>query len=325
MNQMKYSKKQLMALSDNTGFRAEILEKVLLLMDLLELFFNDPILKEKLVLKGGTALNLFYLELPRLSVDIDLNYIGEVEREKMLLDRKKVEERIIAICKLQKFTLYRKPEVHAGGKLVWRYPSTLGHTGNLEIDLNFMYRIPLLPINKKTSIQIGDSYVKNISVLDIHELAAGKLAALVSRSLGRDLFDTHCLFSNGCLKLEILRPIFVAYLGISNQKNTRKLIPEQITIDFEELQNRLLPMLSKSRLNHENKSIWPKEMLIGVQKSLQTLLPLRENDIAFLDALLDHGEIKPEIITDDLQLQENIKLHPALHWTIFNKLRNKNR
>ena len=35
---MKYSKEQLMALSNNTGFHAKILEKVLLLMDLLELF-----------------------------------------------------------------------------------------------------------------------------------------------------------------------------------------------------------------------------------------------------------------------------------------------
>lgn len=63
---------------------AEILEKALLLMDLLEHFFSDPFLKEKIVLKGGAALNLFYLELPRLSVDVDvdvdLNYIGEIGR-----------------------------------------------------------------------------------------------------------------------------------------------------------------------------------------------------------------------------------------------------
>lgn len=97
----------------------------------------------------------------------------------MVLDRQKIEERIVAICELRKFILYRKPGVHAGGKIIWRYPSTLGHIGNLEIDLNFMYRIPLLPINKKASIQIGNSSVENISVLDIHELAAGKLAALV--------------------------------------------------------------------------------------------------------------------------------------------------
>ncbi|HXN21293.1 MAG TPA: nucleotidyl transferase AbiEii/AbiGii toxin family protein [Candidatus Dormibacteraeota bacterium] len=41
-------------------------------------------LRNKLVLKGGTALNLFYLDLARLSVDIDLNYIG---REEMLSER----------------------------------------------------------------------------------------------------------------------------------------------------------------------------------------------------------------------------------------------
>lgn len=45
-----------------------------------------------------------------------------------------------------RFTIYRKPTVHAGGKVVWRYPSALGNTGNLEIDLNFMYRVPLLSI-----------------------------------------------------------------------------------------------------------------------------------------------------------------------------------
>lgn len=323
---MKYSKEQLLKLSDNTGFRAEILEKVLLLMGLLEYFFSDPLLKERIVLKGGTALNLFYLDLPRLSVDIDLNYIGEVKREKMLPDRERIEERIVAICELQKFVLHRKPTVHAGGKLVWRYSSALGHVGNLEIDLNFMYRIPLLPVNRKTSMRIGDLSVNNIAVLDLHELAAGKLSALVDRSLGRDLFDAHCLFSTGCLNLEILRPIFVTYLGISNQKDIRNLVLEQITIDFKELQNRLLPMLSRNRLSCvENKGIWTKEILIGVQKSLQALLPLRANEIAFLDALLDFGEIKPEIITNDLRLQENIKSHPALHWTIFNAQRNKSR
>ncbi|MCG2795115.1 MAG: nucleotidyl transferase AbiEii/AbiGii toxin family protein [Actinomycetia bacterium] len=39
----------------------------------------------KLVLKGGTALNLFYLDMPRLSVDIDLNYIGAAGRERHAL------------------------------------------------------------------------------------------------------------------------------------------------------------------------------------------------------------------------------------------------
>lgn len=81
---MKYSKEQLQKAAANTGFRAEILEKVFLLMDLLTAFFDDAILKNKAVLKGGTALNLFYLGLPRLSVDLDLNYVGTIEREDMI-------------------------------------------------------------------------------------------------------------------------------------------------------------------------------------------------------------------------------------------------
>lgn len=110
---MKYSNEQLQNIAQDTGFRAEILEKVLLLMDLLAAFADDHILKNNMALKGGTALNLFYLNLPRLSVDIDLNYIGEVDRDKMLQARSIIEERIVSICELQGFAIYRKPTVSA--------------------------------------------------------------------------------------------------------------------------------------------------------------------------------------------------------------------
>lgn len=55
------------------GFRAEIVEKVIQLIGLLNELFDNSFLRQRLVLKGGTALNLFYFNLPRLSVDIDLN------------------------------------------------------------------------------------------------------------------------------------------------------------------------------------------------------------------------------------------------------------
>lgn len=60
---MKHSKEQLNNIAQNTGFRAEIIEKVPLLMDISDAFARDPILKQQMVLKGGTALNLFYLNL----------------------------------------------------------------------------------------------------------------------------------------------------------------------------------------------------------------------------------------------------------------------
>ena len=40
---------------------------------------EDPVPSQRLALKGETALNVFYLDLDRLSVDIDLNYVGALD------------------------------------------------------------------------------------------------------------------------------------------------------------------------------------------------------------------------------------------------------
>ena len=95
---MKISKEKLAAEAELTGFRAEVLEKVIHLLSLMDGFRSHPFLKKRLALKGGTALNLFSFNLPRLSVDIDLNYIGAVERETMLAERPQIEEAIRATC-----------------------------------------------------------------------------------------------------------------------------------------------------------------------------------------------------------------------------------
>jgi predicted nucleotidyltransferase component of viral defense system len=60
-----------------SSYKPEILEKVYRLLSILNQFASVPYLRERLVLKGGTALNLFcFKEIPRLSVDIDFNYVG---------------------------------------------------------------------------------------------------------------------------------------------------------------------------------------------------------------------------------------------------------
>lgn len=55
------------------------------LIDILEEIFSTK-WKDKLVLKGGTAINMFYMDMPRLSVGIDLDYMGN-DREEMLADK----------------------------------------------------------------------------------------------------------------------------------------------------------------------------------------------------------------------------------------------
>jgi predicted nucleotidyltransferase component of viral defense system len=316
---MILSKQKLYQEASETGFRAEILEKVFILMDLLNELTIFPQIKNKWALKGGTALNLFYFNLPRLSVDIDLNYIGNVEREAMLIDRPIVESALIAICQRKGLSLDRNPNVHAGGKMVWKYPSALGQIGNLEIDLNFMYRQPLWPIEFRSSCIVGTYQVHNIPVLNIHELSAGKLSALIDRKTGRDLFDAYHLLTKYDIDFKKLRLALIIYSGMNRKTDLRNTTPQDINIDTDEFINRLVPLLRKKDFNSKNEIIiWSKYLVDECHKALAHVLPLTEGEIEFLTQLLEHSSIEPELLSDDQALIENIKLHPALRWTAQN-------
>jgi predicted nucleotidyltransferase component of viral defense system len=136
-----------MSEATQTGFRPEMLEKVLQLSALLRALRAHPFLKDRVVLKGGTALNLFVFDLPRLSVDIDLNYVGAADREIMLAERPLLEQAINAVCDREGFAVRRAPGEHAGGKYHLRYESEITAGGNLQLDLNFMFRVPAVARN----------------------------------------------------------------------------------------------------------------------------------------------------------------------------------
>ena len=102
--------------------------------ELLESLSRHPFLKRRIVLKGGTALNLFVFDVPRLSVDIDLNYIGAADRETMKAERPKLEQAIHAVCGRLDLEVRRAPREHAGGKWRLRYTGVNERQGNLELD-----------------------------------------------------------------------------------------------------------------------------------------------------------------------------------------------
>ena len=72
---MNLSLQDLQAEAAATGFSLEPLDKVIRLVDLLNAFCRHPFIEDRMVLKGGTALNLFVFDLPGLSVD---NEQGEI-------------------------------------------------------------------------------------------------------------------------------------------------------------------------------------------------------------------------------------------------------
>jgi predicted nucleotidyltransferase component of viral defense system len=67
---------ELLRWSKETDFRPEALEKVYLLQAILHRLEDNELSQGQWVLKGGTAINLFHWAVPRLSVDIDINFIG---------------------------------------------------------------------------------------------------------------------------------------------------------------------------------------------------------------------------------------------------------
>jgi predicted nucleotidyltransferase component of viral defense system len=142
---VRVSPERLVTGAQATGFRPDVLEKVAQLLGLLDALRSHPFLRGKFALKGGTALNLFVFDVPRLSVDIDLNYVGTESRSAMLEERPKIEEALQAVFSREDFTVRRMPSEHAGGKWSLRYPTAAGQSGRIDVDVNYMYRVPLWP------------------------------------------------------------------------------------------------------------------------------------------------------------------------------------
>lgn len=300
-----------------------MVEKVLQLINLLNTINAHPFLKGKWVLKGGTALNMFVFNLPRLSVDIDINYIGVLNRERMLADRPKTEQALQMVFSREGFTIKRVPHEHAGGKWRLSYQTFTGQSGNLEVDLNFMYRQPLWDTRLADSHPLGDCQAKSIPVLDLHELAAGKLAALLSRGQARDLFDCHRILNMDDLERDRLRIAFIVY-GAMNRKDWRTLTPEDVAIEATELARQLAPTLRLSAMQEiKGSGDYGKRLVEECRWALSAVLPFTGAELSFLDLLLDKGEIDSTILTTDKELQKRIQQQPLLEWKALNIRRHK--
>jgi predicted nucleotidyltransferase component of viral defense system len=314
---------ELAAEAEATGFRADVLEKSAHQLGLLEAMRSDPFLKGKLVLKGGTALNLFVFDAPRLSVDIDLNYVGAQDRDGMLAERPEVEPTLQTLFAREGLTVKRVPKEHAGGK--WRlfYESVHGGRGNLEVDLNFMCRVPLWPVTTIDSHPVGTWRATSIPVLDRHELAAGKLAALLGRQKARDLLDSHRILRMDNLDSQRLRVGFVVY-GAMGRRDWRTVSADDVGFDAMELARGLVPILRVNAAEAQAESAKYIERLVReCREGLSAVLPFTDPERAFLDSLMDRAVIDPTLLTADESLQRRIQSQPLLEWKALNVRRRK--
>ncbi|MCF0229574.1 MAG: nucleotidyl transferase AbiEii/AbiGii toxin family protein [Parasporobacterium sp.] len=78
------------------NFNRDTYEKVIRLAEILSFINRDAYLKDHLILKGGTAINLTIVNMPRLSVDIDMDVVPNVPKEEMLQMRDVIARKLKA-------------------------------------------------------------------------------------------------------------------------------------------------------------------------------------------------------------------------------------
>lgn len=129
-----YNKHSLDAIAKEQGFIRDNLEKVMRLVEILGHFHNSPLLSKTLALKGGTAINLTVFNLPRLSVDIDLDLSINCIREEMLQMRQNINEEILLYMESQGYRLSPSSKnPHTLDSWVFNYTNAVGNNDGIHI------------------------------------------------------------------------------------------------------------------------------------------------------------------------------------------------
>jgi predicted nucleotidyltransferase component of viral defense system len=311
---MNLSAEHIEGLAASTGFRPETMEKVIRLGELAADIGRHPLLSRVLVLKGGTALNLMFGSPARLSVDLDFNYIGHEDRAHMQAERVEVERATVIIGKGQGYRVQQSRDAHAGRKIYLSYPSSVGTPDRIEVDLNFLFRVPLGEITTRPLWQPPGIENPKVRVVPLEELFTGKLRATLDRAMPRDLFDTIRLpgyaaddwdnprlrRTHVALAATLPHPLF-KYGKDRFDRVTDRAIREQ-----------LVPMLHRDERPVANEL---KEQAWLVLKPLVTLDDEEREYIERVHA----GKLSPELLfPDDEELTIRLRRHPALLWKIEN-------
>jgi predicted nucleotidyltransferase component of viral defense system len=175
-------------------------------------------------LKGGTAINLFYRNLPRLSVDIDLTYLPVKARDESLKEIDETLDRIGSNIS-QHLRGARVRRIAGGGGNETRLEVSQGATA-IKIETSPVARGTVHPVDiRSVSEKVEDEFgFAEMQVLSFEDLFAGKLHAAVDRQHPRDLFDVKLLYANEGLTDALFRT-FLVYVASSGRPPHELLAP----------------------------------------------------------------------------------------------------
>ncbi|GGI27438.1 hypothetical protein GCM10010987_44390 [Bradyrhizobium guangdongense] len=184
-------------------------------------------------LKGGTAINLFHRDMPRLSVDIDLTYLPVAPRPESLAAIDAAMKRMTEAIRKGLPGARLTEVVNPREKIVTKLTVQKGDA-QIKIEITpvirgCVFEPELRDVSPSVEETFGFAQMKVVSFADLY---AGKLVAALDRQHPRDLFDVRDLLANEGIT-DDLRKAFIVYLISHDRPISEVVVPRRKDIQHE--------------------------------------------------------------------------------------------
>lgn len=306
-----YNKVEIGRVAQQHGFVRDTFEKVLRLKEILRYLNEEEYLKEHLLLKGGTAINLTVFNLPRLSVDIDMDYTPNDTKEDMLEAREKITTLIKDYMEAEGYQLSKGSRfTHSLDAFYYQYQNAGGNRDMIKIELNYSLRAHILePVHRRILQEVFDDGL-TIRMVAPMEIFAAKGNALISRAAARDLYDWGNLIAENLFvdERDMFRKCFAFYATISAETVNRDFDTSAIdSLKFDKIRRDLFPVLNKK----DNFKLDERKQ--QAKDYIADLMQLTDQEQEYMDRFIAK-EYVPELLFDDKEIVERIKEHPMAIW-----------
>lgn len=296
------------------GFVRDAFEKMSRLTDVLRFINAERELNPLLALKGGTAINLTVFNLPRLSVDIDLDFAENLTKEETATKRTRINELLGRYMAAEGYTFKEKSKhTHALDSLVYSYINAAGNPDNIKVEINYGLRSHALPTIESTAKTDGAFSDFTIRTLTPVEIFASKIVALTGRGAVRDLYDLNNMVDIRLFcdtDLTLLRKCAVFYFVVAGDAQVQGFDLKKLnSITARTVRTDLVPMIRNA-----DKFDFVSAKT-HVSEFLSELLTLNDRESAFLHRFVS-GHYEPELLFEDSKILERVENHPMALWRI---------
>lgn len=314
----EFDKKQIQRIASEHHYTATNVEKVIRLCLILDDLNSIDEFAGKLLLKGGTAINLIAFDkLPRLSVDLDLDFAHNISKEETDCQREIINEALSAYSENMGYSLSDRSNFILDSKSL-TYTTTTGSIDKIKLDINYHSRCHVYPaVRSYVTMPFGVINIPmQVTHVDVIELFAGKIKAFYERCKPRDIFDIYSLAKSGLLlgkeERDALRKcvVFYSVLGNTDRPDILKQDLNGIRkMPFQAFKTQLLPML------HTQMGHFDKDGLVDIVVGyLESLMILNDNENEFIDRFFK-GDFRPALLFDETT-SNILKLHPMILRTL---------